>query len=176
MDPYEMSPARRSSRALDPAEVDRVRALIRDVIRREGSQSAAAKALGVRQQTVSVALSRQEPGVLLTRRLAAYFGSSFEELLAGAPPPKRYEELPGWAAAAAEVVSRGLMQRYAVAAAGAMRASLVPEAVTPRLVVDLATLWLSHAPLDVRRAAETAEAATDLRAAEQAAKVKQDRK
>lgn len=167
MKPSEMSATRRSSRALAPSEVERVRELIHEGIRREGGQGALAAKLGMRPQAISVALARQEPGVALARSLARYYAMTFEELVSGAPTPKRYQELPGWPIAAAEVVTRGLARRYAVAAAGELRACIFPEQVTPRFVLDLAALWLAHAPLDARRAAETAEADEDLRAAEQ---------
>jgi hypothetical protein len=95
-------------------------------------------------------------------------GLTFDELVsgrrlvAGAAALERNENVPGWDEAAAEVLEKKYAPRHAVAAAAKMFVTVRPKRMTPQLVYDLALLWMRHAPLDVRIAAENAEVEDDI--------------
>lgn len=69
-----------------------------------------------------------------------------------------YRDLPGWEEAAAAAVHHERAPVYAVEAAGLGVVSWVVGAMSEDFVVDEALRWLKHAPLDVRRTAETEQA------------------
>jgi transcriptional regulator with XRE-family HTH domain len=69
-----------------------------------------------------------------------------------------YRELEGWTEAAEAAAKQERAPAYAIEAAGLGVVSWAVREVTVDLVTDEAMRWLKHAPLDVRRAAETAAA------------------
>jgi hypothetical protein len=70
---------------------------------------------------------------------------------------QRYKDLPGWAEAAAEVAAEELLPRYVITATGENLVSFPVKRVDAGFVYDQGMLWLKHAPLDVRKAAEKAD-------------------
>lgn len=154
-----------SAKSLKPEQQERVREGLRLVIKAEGSQKKAARVLEVSQQTVNgCASGTTEPGVTLATKVARAIGQSFEELVDGAPVnrPAVCRDLPGWEAAADEVIAMGAQRRGVVRRAGGLLAPLRPDRVGPRFVLDMCTIWLSHAPLSERLAVETDEAREDM--------------
>jgi len=158
-----------SAKSLRPDQRRRVLDALAEVVAREGSQKRAAVRLGVSQQTVNGALNDARsgvgkgPGVLLATRIAGALGRTFEEIVDGAPAPAvRYRELPGWADAVAQVIALGAHRRRVCERAGDLVVAFAPARVDARLVLDVCTLWLAHAPLDERARLETDEAREDL--------------
>jgi hypothetical protein len=100
-------------------------------------------------------------GVAFARAVALKLGMSFEELVCGASAKadgvRRYKELPGWAEAAGEVAAEELLPGYVIAAAGENLVSFPVKRVDAGFVYDQGMLWLKHAPLDVRKAAEKSD-------------------
>jgi len=132
-----------------------------------GSQAAVAKQLQmpdgspVSQASVSISLRGVPVGVAFARAVAAKLGVSFEELVSGArgkaDGAQRYKDLPGWAEAAEEVAAEEMLPRYVVTAAGENLVSFPAKRVDAALVYDQGMLWIKHAPLEVRKAAEKAD-------------------
>jgi hypothetical protein len=156
---------------LSPEESGRVRLALRKLLARHPSQSALARSLAMpggappSQQAVSAALKDDTPvGVTLARAVANAVGVTFDELVTGervaheggARSP-RYEDVLGWTEAADDILAKRYLPRYAVNAVGRMAVVIQVESMSPQLLYDLATVWMRHAPLEERIAAERAE-------------------
>ena len=77
-----------SPRALRPEQNDRIRALTKAVVDKEGgSQTAAAKALGVGRHLVTQHLLGKGAGHLLIDALRKYTGKTYDEIVDGADAP-----------------------------------------------------------------------------------------
>lgn len=116
------------------------------------------------QQTVSNALGTGPIGVKLGHAIAAALGQSFEELLEGKPPPRIFAELENWEAAASEAVAQRRAPHHAVRAVSRWPVLFEIARAEPRLVADLAALWIQWAPLKVRTDAEADDVAPGSRA------------
>jgi hypothetical protein len=153
---------------LRPDESRRAQAALRGLLDKFTSQADLARALVMpdghapSQQAVSVALKPGGPvGVTLARAIAQALGITFDELVTGTRIPRAtgdapalYEQVPGWSEAAAQILERRSFPRYAVAAVGRMPVWVRPERVTLELAYDLLLVWMRHASLDERLAAE----------------------
>lgn len=165
-----------SAKSLLPAQQERVREGLRELAQRHKPQRELARVLKVAQQTVSRVLAGGEVGVKLASRVADARGQTYEELLGGAARGRVNEELPGWDDAARAVREACRVPSYAVGVVARWPVTVDVERVEPRFVSDLASLWLDWATLEVRTAAETAEARRAMVATEPNAKVKSPRK
>jgi hypothetical protein len=155
------------ARSLLPEESERVCAAVQQLMAEYGSQAAVAKQLqmpdgsSVSQVSVSLSLRGAPVGVTFARAVAAKLGVSFEELVSGArgkaDGAQRYKDLLGWAEAAEEVATEELLPRYVVTAAGENLVSFPAKRVDAGFVYDQGMLWIKHAPLEVRKAAEKAD-------------------
>lgn len=155
------------ARSLSREESERVRAALQRMMVEYGSQTAVAEQLQmpdgsrVSQATVSISLRGLPVGVTFARAVALKLGISFEELVSGArgkaDGAQRYKDLPGWAEAAEEVGAEELLPGYVVTAAGENLVSFPAKRVDAGFVYDQGMLWLKHAPLEVRKAAEKAD-------------------
>jgi hypothetical protein len=156
---------------LRPEESRRAQTALRGLLEQYDSQVALARDLVMpdgnppSQQAVSAALKPGGPiGVTLARAIAQKLGITFDELVTGeriaratGESTARYEDVPGWSEAAAQLLERQSFPRYAVAAVGKMPLWVRPERVTLALAYDLVTVWMRHASLDERLAAEEME-------------------
>jgi len=155
--------------SLRPEESRRVQAALRALLDKYESQSALARALVMpdgnppSQQAVSVALKPgSSVGVNLARAVAQDLGITFDELVTGTRIPRPadgahvqvYADVPGWSEAAAALLERQSFPRFAVAAVGRMPVWVRREDVNLELAYDLIALWMRHASLDERLAAE----------------------
>lgn len=115
---------------------------LNDMVAEAGSQSAAERRYGIRQQTINVGL-RGNIGPVVKEAILAARGTTMLELLAkhgvlievGSPQPPRWSELPGWDAAASEAIKQwGYLEMY-IRAAGQMPADGTPPSpITPAFV------------------------------------------
>jgi hypothetical protein len=143
-------------------EHERVVAAVRRLMAQYGSQQGVADALGMpdgttfSQQSVGLALRDGSIGLGFARAVARTLGIGLEELLTG-KPPERYMDLPGWPEAALEVAAKQLLPPYVTALVGELPASFPVRRVDADFIVDQGMLWLKHAPLAVRKAAERAD-------------------
>jgi hypothetical protein len=162
--------------SLSADEAERVKEALLALRDQHESQVELAKALvmpdghTVSQQVLSSIMNGYQPaGVSVARAVAARMGITFDELVSGRRlvdavlGPERNETVPGWKEAAAEVVEKGYAPRYAVRVAGKMWVTVRPERATPAFVYDLAMLWMRHAPLALRIAAEREDRAREER-------------
>jgi hypothetical protein len=153
-----------------PEESRRAQAALRGLLDNYDSQVALAADLVMpdghppSQQTVNAALNGGSVGVTLARAIAKKLGILFDELVTGIRIPRangektpRYEDEPGWSEAATQILERQSFPRYAVAAVGRMPVWVRPKHVTLELVYDLVNVWMRHASLDERLAAEEME-------------------
>jgi hypothetical protein len=155
--------------SLTPEENERTVAALRKLLAEHKSQGELAKTLvmpsgkQVTQQVISAVLNGDKPiGVALARVIAAASGITFDELVTGrlysrGDGVQTNQQLKGWTKAAIEAVEKRLAPRYAVLAAGELPVSVRPEDVTLEFVQRVALLWLRHAPVAERIAAERAE-------------------
>jgi hypothetical protein len=151
-------------RSLSPEENERVCAATRTLVEKYGSQAAVARALKapdgspISQQSVSLALRNLPVGVTFARAVAMELGIDFEELVTGRPSNlkglQRNKDLPGWAEGAAQVAREQLLPTYAITEAGEFPVAFPVKTVDATYVYDQGALWLKHAPLAVRQAAE----------------------
>lgn len=154
------------ARSLSAEESERVCQAVQKLMDRYGSQVAVAKELTmpdggpVSQASVSLALRNQHVGVTFARAVALKLGVPFEELVSGTMAPadgtRRYQDLPGWEAAAASVLEQDLLPAFVVKIVGESYIGFATRPIEPALIVDLGMLWIKYAPLDVRKAAEKA--------------------
>jgi hypothetical protein len=155
--------------SLTPEENERAVAALRKLLEEHRSQGELATTLvmpsgkQVTQQVVSAVLNGNKPvGVAFARVIAAASGVTFDELVSGRRSSRgdgyqTNQQLKGWTKAAIEAVEKRLAPRYAILAAGELPVSVRPEDVTPEFVQRVALLWLRHAPVADRIAAERAE-------------------
>jgi hypothetical protein len=151
-----------SAKSLKPVERDRVRAALRLLDQKHQPQTELARLLGVTQQTVSSALGEGSIGVKVAHAVAKLSGQTYEELLAGAPRPRSYSDLPGWDDAAQSVIEERLAPRFAVQAVGMWPVTVQVTRAEAQLVIELADFWKRWAPLEARIAATTENDARDL--------------
>lgn len=146
-----------SPTALSQAQQDRVREALRELRRRAQNQAELARLLGVKQQSISRALSPRGPiGIRLASAVATARGQPLEDLTSGRRPPRLFHEAPGWREAVEAVLREHRATPGAAAAVGRWPAFLDVERVDPKLVQDLVHLWNAWAPLPARQAAERA--------------------
>lgn len=151
-----------------PEENERVCEAVRALMKTHDSQSELAATLRlpdgktVSQASISQAVRSELVGVTFARAVAVRLGISVEQLLSGQRGTpngaERYEDLLGWAEAAAQVLADESAPRYAVLAAGKTLVSFPLKAVDAHFVYDQAMMWLKYAPLEVRKAAEREDA------------------
>jgi len=155
-----------SARSLSAEENERVIAAVKRLMEKYGSQKDVADALrmpdgsSVSPQSVGLALRNSSVGVSFARAVAQRLGIGFEELVTGKSDTAklvRYRDLPGWPEAALEVAAEQLLPPYVTAAVGELPVSFPVRRVDVGFIVDQGMLWLKHAPLDVRKAAERAD-------------------
>jgi hypothetical protein len=155
------------ARSLSPEENQRVCEAVRALATKYRTQGEMAASIyfpdgrTVSAQTVSDAMRGQPVGSAFASALARRLGISYDQLVTGrSDSTRRYQDLPGWAAAAEQAILAGLAPRYAVEEAGRSIISFPVEGdrATAALAGDQARLWLAYAPLDVRRALESAAA------------------
>lgn len=139
-------PSMASHRSLAPEEVGRVLAAVRAVIDEAGSQVAAAKKIGVTQQSLSKYLRGEgAPGWAFARLVATARGVEVDELLTGRPT-RAADDLvtlrscPGWEEAAAEVARRWPALAPLVPEVASI---IVPHRapVTASLIVQFCSTW-----------------------------------
>jgi hypothetical protein len=143
---------------LTKQEQERVRAALALLKQREPNQTALAKKLHVRQQTISSALGSGSIGVKLSLQVARLIGVGLEELLGrptGASQTREpFSALPGWAQAQIDVLESHQAAPHQVRAVAAWPNFLATPTATVGLVIDLVGLWVKYAPLEERIAAE----------------------
>ena len=154
------------ARSLSAEENERVVAAVKRLMEVYGSQKDVAEALRMPDgssfspQSVGLALRNSPVGVSFARAVAQRLGVGFEELVTGKTDKAkevRYRDLPGWPEAALEVAAEQLLPPYVSAAVGELPVSFPVRRVDVGFIYDQGMLWLKHAPLDVRKAAERAD-------------------
>lgn len=156
------------ARSLGPQENQRVVEATRELRALYSTQAALAAALklpdgsnnSMSQFVVGKALRGEPVGVTFARAVAQLKGTTFEALVSGVPVPsehagRRHEDLPGWKLAADELIAQSYAPPYAVRGAGKAFVSFPPEKVNLPYVYDQAMLWLKHASIETRTAAES---------------------
>lgn len=152
------------SRSLRPEELDRVRAAVRQLIEREGSQVAAARRIGVSQPTLSNALSGlRPPGVALARQVALALGMPLDALLSGRPvatrPAPTLDRVPGYAEVEAAARAKApYLPEEAWARTRAMSGADLAD-LTPELLVGFTQTWASVLAGRLREAPDDGERA-----------------
>lgn len=158
-----------TANSLTEAENERAFAALQALVDKYGSLTATAATLRMpdgrppSKQVLSGIVVHGNPiGVSLARAIAREMGISFDELVSGqrsAQSPggtRRYNSVPGWNEAAAEVCAKGGLAPHVVDAAGAMTVAMAVDQMTPSLVFDLALFWTRHASFEERLAVEKA--------------------
>lgn len=143
------------SKSLPEPEQRRVREALRRLVESEGgSQTAAAKRLGITQQTVSQVLGGDSPGVKMARAIAAAMQVPLDELLSGQrrETTVHYDStrpilgaMPGYAEA--EALARTMAPRLPESAWEAARKTSGADLrrVDAATVLGFAQLWASAA-------------------------------
>jgi len=134
--------------ALEPDEDERVRVVVQQLVQEAGSQSAAARRIGMSQQTISRHLSGVPAGKNLAAKVAKAAGLGYRQLVrgdeverSGAP---RFGNLNGWPEA--EAAARRRYRHIPPEAWEAVRewsGASAPERVTAEVVLSLATAWVA---------------------------------
>jgi hypothetical protein len=158
------------ARSLSPEENQRVVEATRELRALYSTQAALAAALklpdgsnnSMSQFVVGKALRGDSLGVTFARAIAQLKGVTFESLVTGVPTPSthigvRHEDLPGWELAATELIAHDYAPAYAVRGAGKGLVSFQPARINLPYVYDQAMLWLKHASIETRAAAESAD-------------------
>lgn len=143
-----------SAKSLDAGQQARVRRALEELSAVHRPQRELARRLGVTQQTVSRALSDGTIGVKLAAACARLRRQSLEEMLSGAPTMRRFRELEGWAAAVASAEKERWVSPGVARAVGDWPLVVAIERAEPRLVADLAALFVRWATREERDAAE----------------------
>ena len=91
-----------SEKALPPDETARVRAALKAIVGKAGTQTAAAELVKVKQTMISHVLCGGGCGYPTARKVAEYLRMDFDELVRGRGPKMRLLDLPGWDEAEAE--------------------------------------------------------------------------
>lgn len=108
-----------SPTALSQAQQTRVRDALRELRKKFPNQTELARALNVKQQSISRALSPTGPiGIKLASAVARVRGQALEDLLQGKRPPRQFNETPGWNEAALLVLREHRATPGAIAAVG----------------------------------------------------------
>jgi transcriptional regulator with XRE-family HTH domain len=140
-------PGPESTRSLSPDESERVRAEVRKLVTRLGTQAHVAEATGLSQQQISLML---KPGAMIgvqsARKVATYLGATFDDMLSGseaAPREPALRTVAGFDAAVAEA-----RQRYRHIppemwdTLAEVKTAKAPPRITAAFLYGMANSWL----------------------------------